>query len=72
MLQAIWEILGNYGVDLNQVAQALSSVISPNYDEDGNIIGYSGYLAAFVDLPYVGDVIKQLADIIASNLPNLD
>ncbi len=72
MLEALWPLLGNFGVDLEEVAQALSSVIAPVIGEDGEIIGYTGSLAAFVDLPVVGDIIKSLAELVAENMPQID
>lgn len=73
MLTSLWGILGNFGVDLNEVAQALASVIAPVFDETGeNIIGYTGALAPYVDLPVVGDIIVKLAEMVAENMPAID
>lgn len=72
MLEALWPLLGNFGVDLEEVAQALSSVIAPVFDESGNIIGYTGSLAPFVDLPVVGEIIVSLAELVAENMPQIN
>lgn len=72
MLEALWPLLGNFGVDLEEVAQALSSVIAPTYDDAGEIIGYTGSLAPFVNVPVIGEIIVSLADLVAQNMPQID
>ncbi len=73
MLQSLWELLGNFGVDLDEIAQSLASVIAPVVDPDtGDIIGYAGSLAPLVEVPVIGDVIKSLADLVAENMPGIE
>lgn len=60
MLQAIWQLLANFNVDVQGIADALKELIW--LDPDTN--EYVGQLAALIDVPVVGDLLKALVTII--------
>lgn len=66
MLDSIWQLLANYGLDTKEIADAIHSLIEPVVDESGNVIGYEGTLAAIVDFPIIGSILKGFADFAPS------
>ena len=62
MLNSIWQLLANYGLDTKEIADAIHSLIEPVVDAEGNVVGYEGTLGAIVDFPIIGSVIKGFAD----------
>lgn len=66
MLNSIWQLLANYGLDVKEIADAMGSLIKPVLDADGNVVGYEGTLAALVDFPVIGDIVKGFADFAPS------
>ncbi len=66
MLDSIWQLLANYGLDTKEIADAIHSLIQPVADAEGNVVGYEGTLAAIVDFPVIGSVLKAFADFAPS------
>ena len=62
MLDSIWQLLANYGLDVKEIADAIHTLIEPVVDAEGNVVGYEGTLAAIVDFPIIGSVLKGFAD----------
>ena len=70
MLESIWTVLGNYGLDLSEIADAMSGLFAAVV-EDGEVVGYSGTLAALADVPVVGEILKAFASF-APSAPVVD
>lgn len=66
MLNSIWQLLANYGLDVKEISDAMGSLIKPVVDGEGNVVGYEGTLAAIVDFPVIGSVLKGFADLAPS------
>ena len=62
MLESIWQLLANYGLDTKEIADGVHSLIQPVVDADGAVVGYEGTLASLVDFPIIGSVLKGFAD----------
>ena len=62
MLNSIWQLLANYGLDTKEIADAFHSLIEPVVDAEGVVVGYEGTLGAIVDFPIIGSIIKGFAD----------
>ena len=62
MLDSIWQLLANYGLDVKEIADAIHTLVQPVVDAEGNVVGYEGTLAAIVDFPIIGSVLKGFAD----------
>jgi hypothetical protein len=62
MLDSIWQLLANYGLDTKEIADGIHSLIQPVVDADGAVVGYEGTLSALVDFPIIGSVLKGFAD----------
>ena len=62
MLDSIWQLLANYGLDTKEIADAIHSLIEPVVDAEGNVVGYEGTLGSIVDFPVIGAVLKGFAD----------
>lgn len=62
MLDSIWQLLANYGLDTKEIADAIHTLVQPVVDAEGNVVGYEGTLAAIVDFPIIGSVLKGFAD----------
>ena len=62
MLDSIWQLLANYGLDVKEIADAIHTLVEPVVDAEGNVVGYEGTLAAIVDFPIIGSVLKGFAD----------
>ena len=63
MLQAIWDVLDNYGLEVTEIAEAMKTLIWFNPDTNE----YEGNLAKLVDFPVIGDILKAFA----SAIPNV-
>lgn len=61
MLNSIWQLLANYGLDTQEIADAIHSLLEPVVDAEGNVVGYEGTLAALVDFPIIGSVLQGFA-----------
>ena len=61
MLDSIWQLLANYGLDTKEIADGIHSLISPVVDAEGNITGYTGTLGVHANFPLIGDILKGLA-----------
>ncbi|MBO5065556.1 MAG: hypothetical protein J6D06_05510 [Clostridia bacterium] len=66
MLDSIWQLLANYGLDVKEIADAIHSLVAPVVDAEGNVVGYEGTLASIVDFPVIGSVLKGFADFAPS------
>ena len=62
MFDSIWQLLANYGLDTKEIADAIHTLVQPVVDAEGNVVGYEGTLAAIVDFPIIGSVLKGFAD----------
>ena len=56
MLDSVWQLLANFGLDTEEIATSLAELIK--IDAEGNA---TGSLAALVDFPIVGVLVKALA-----------
>lgn len=63
MLDSIWQLLANFGLDVTEIADAMGSLIK--VDAEGNV---SGSLAALIDFPLVGIILNAFASF-APNVP---
>lgn len=66
MLDSIWQLLANYGLDTQEIADSIHALIEPVVDGDGNVVGYEGTLSAIVDFPVIGSILKAFADFAPS------
>lgn len=58
MLDSIWQLLANYGLDIEEIADAMGKLIKVvGVDAEGNPI-YGGNLAALIDFPIIGTILK--------------
>ncbi|MEE1503086.1 MAG: hypothetical protein UGF89_02430 [Acutalibacteraceae bacterium] len=57
MLESIWQLLANYGLDVGEIADGINSLFQ--VDAEGNVVG--GSLAALADFPIIGMVLKAFA-----------
>lgn len=72
MLESIWTVLGNFGLDLSEIANAMANLFAAVVDaETGEVVGYSGSLAALADVPVVGEILKAFASF-APSIPSVD
>lgn len=63
MLDSIWQLLANFGLDVKEISDAMGSLIK--VDAEGNV---SGSLAALIDFPLVGIILNAFASF-APNVP---
>ncbi len=61
MLDSIWQLLANFGLDTTEIANAMGELIK--VDEDGNV---TGSLAALIDFPIVGIILNAFASFAPS------
>lgn len=64
MLDSIWQLLANYGLDTKEIAEAMQSLISvtTTTDAEGNVIeSYGGNLRFLIDFPIIGTILKAFA-----------
>ena len=66
MLESIWTLLGNYGLDLTEIADAMASLfkVVEVVEADGSVTTtYEGSLAALADFPVIGEILKAFASL---------
>ncbi len=56
MLDSIWQLLINFGLDTKEIAAGMGELIK--IDEAGNV---TGDLAALIDFPIIGAVLRAFA-----------
>ncbi len=61
MLDSIWQLLANYGLNTEEIADGIHSLIKPVVDAEGNITGYEGTLGVLANFPLIGDILKGFA-----------
>lgn len=64
MLDSIWQLLANYGLDTEEIAGGIGSLfkIVEETDAEGKVTTtYEGSLAALADFPLIGMVLKAFA-----------
>lgn len=52
MFQAVWDVMANYGMDLQKIA-----------DWFAGLFGEEGKLAPLADIPVLGDIINAVAGL---------
>ena len=63
MLDSIWQLLANFGLDTQEIADGIGSLIQ--VDADGNA---TGDLAALIDFPIIGIILKAFVSF-TPNVP---
>ncbi len=58
MLENIWLLLKNYGLNVDEIGESIRSLVE--VDKDGNIIG--GMLAPLKDFPLIGGILGAFGD----------
>ncbi len=58
MLDSIWQLLANYGLDVSEIAEGIQSLVVT--DDSGNIIG--GLLEPLKNFPIVGSLLGAFGD----------
>ncbi len=64
MLDSIWQLLADSGLDVGEIADGISSLfsITTTTDANGNTVEtYGGTLGALADFPIIGMVLKAFA-----------
>ncbi len=64
MLDSIWQLLKNYGLDIKEISDAIKSLVE--VDADGNII--DGYLEPIKNFPLIGGILAAFG----SFAPNVE
>ncbi len=64
MLDSIWQLLKNYGLDIAEISDAIKSLVV--VDANGNIIG--GLLEPMKNFPLIGDILAAFGDF----APNIE
>lgn len=59
MFQAVWDVMANYGMDLQKIADWFAGIFA--FDEETGIA--SGDLAPLADVPVLGDILKAFAGL---------
>ena len=54
MLDSIWQLLKNYGLNIEEISSSIKSLIE--VDADGNIVG--GLLAPIANFPLIGGILS--------------
>ena len=62
MLDSIWQLLANYGLDTKEIADGIHSLMKPIVDAEGNVTSYEGTLGVLANFPLIGDILKGFAD----------
>ncbi len=62
MLDQIWQLLSNFGLDITEIGAAIKTLIE--VDDKGNIIG--GLLQPIANLPLVGGILGAFGDFAPS------
>ncbi len=69
MLDSIWQLLANYGLDTNEIAGAIGELftITETTGPDGEpVTEYGGKLGALADFPIIGMVLQAFASFAPS------
>ncbi len=69
MLDSIWQLLANYGLDTGDIADGISSLftVTETTDAEGNVVTeYGGTLGALADFPIIGMVLQAFASFTPS------
>ncbi len=64
MLDSIWQLLANYGLDVQEIADGINSLFTviETTDAEGNVVTeYGGTLGALAEFPLVGMVLQAFA-----------
>ena len=64
MLDSIWQLLANYGLDVGEIADGIASLITvtETTDAEGNVVTeYGGTLGAIAEFPLIGSIIQAFA-----------
>lgn len=64
MLDSIWQLLANYGLDTGEIADGISSLFTviETTDAEGNVVTeYGGTLGALAEFPLIGMVLQAFA-----------
>lgn len=61
MLDSIWQLLANFGLDTQEIADSIGELIK--VDEDGTV---SGSLAALIDFPIIGVILEAFVSFTPS------
>lgn len=64
MLDSIWQLLKNYGLNIEEISSSIKSLIE--VDADGNIVG--GLLEPIANFPLVGGILAAFG----SFAPNVE
>ena len=69
MLDSIWQLLANYGLDTGDIADGIGSLftVTETTDAEGNVVTeYGGTLGALADFPIIGMVLQAFASFTPS------
>ena len=69
MLDSIWQLLANYGLDTSEIANAIGELftVTETVGPDGETITeYGGKLGALADFPIIGMVLQAFASFTPS------
>ncbi len=58
MLDSIWQLLKNYGLDIGEISDAIKSLVV--VDENGAIVG--GLLEPMKNFPLIGSILAAFGD----------
>lgn len=64
MLDSIWQLLANYGLDVQEIADGINSLFTviETTDAEGNVVTeYGGTLGALAEFPLIGMVLQAFA-----------
>ena len=64
MLDSIWQLLANYGLDTGEIAGGIGSLFTviESTDAEGNtVVEYGGTLGALADFPLIGSILQAFA-----------
>ncbi len=64
MLDSIWQLLANYGLDVQEIADGIKSLIVT--DDSGAIIG--GLLEPMKNFPIIGSLLAAFGDFAPDNI----
>ena len=64
MLDSIWQLLANYGLDVQEIADGINSLFTviETTDAEGNVVTeYGGTLGALAEFPLIGMILQAFA-----------
>lgn len=64
MLDSIWQLLANYGLDTGEIADGINSLftVTETTDAEGNVVTeYGGTLGALAEFPLIGMILQAFA-----------